>query len=74
MYMYIITVIRYLHLAYRNKHSYSFSVCVCVFFSKLSAFSIEQKLSVFKHSLKAFPILLDTSKFHRIVLKPIHHS
>lgn len=74
MYMYIITVIRYLHLAYRNKHSYSFSVCVCVFFSKLSAFFIKQKMSAFKHSLKAFPILLDTSKFHIIMLNAIHHS
>lgn len=45
-----------------------------VFFSKHLAFAAEQRVSAFKHSLKAFPILLDTSKFHVVMLNTISHS
>lgn len=45
-----------------------------MFFNKLLAFATEQRMPAFKCSLKAFPILLDTSKFHVVILNAISHS
>lgn len=68
--MYTTTVIRYLRKICNLIHC----VCVCVFFHKFSAFAAEQKMSAFKYSLKASPILMDTSKFHIVVLNTVNHS
>lgn len=68
--MYTTTVIRYLRKICNLIHC----VCVCVFFHKFSAFAAEQKMSAFKYSLKAPPSLMDTSKFHIVVLNTVNHS